>query len=73
MNSWAIHGLIPATRRPVFLVTLLAVDWSALCGLEGDFALLSAITADRFMHLARASVEASPMAQLSHSYSIGIL
>jgi hypothetical protein len=65
--------LIPAARRPVLSVALLTVDWPALGGLERNFALLSAVAADSLMHLAWASVEASSITQLFHSYSVGIL
>ena len=54
-------------------VALLTVDRPALGGLERDFALLSAVAADRLMHLAWATVEASSITQLFHSYSVGIL
>ena len=73
MNRRAVAGLIPAARRPVLLVALLAVDRPALSGLERYFALLSAVAADRLVHLAGASVVPSSVAQLFHSYSLGIL
>jgi len=56
----------------VLLEAIAAVDGPALCGLERDLALLAAVRTDGLVHLAGASVEASPsLTQLFHSYFVG--
>ena len=55
---------------------LTAVNRTALCWLEGDFALLPAIRADDFCHLTGAAVvSTAPIAitQYFHSYSVCML
>jgi hypothetical protein len=57
----------------MLLEAFAAVHGLALGGLERDLALLAAVRTDGLMHLAGASVVASPsLAQLFHSYSVGI-
>ena len=45
----------------MLLVAVPTVDWSALGRLERDLALLAAVRTDGLVHLAGASVEASPV------------
>jgi hypothetical protein len=55
---------------------LTAVNRTALCWLEGDFALLPAIRADDFCHLTGAAVGSTApivITQYFHSYSVCML
>ncbi len=66
-----IKCLVPAwpTLREAFA----AVDWPSLCGLERNFTVLTTFCADGFMHLAGASVVATPISHTFHSYPTSIL
>ena len=66
-----IKCLVPAW--PTLCEAFLAVDWPSLCGLERNFTVLTTFCADGFMHLAGASVVATPISHTFHSYPTSIL
>ncbi len=55
----ASMSLSEPSWRPVLLEALTTVNRSTLCGLEGDFGLLSTVRADDLGHLSWATVISS--------------
>ena len=73
VRNYVRNPCLESTRGPVLLEAFAAVHGLALGGLERDLALLAAVRTDGLVHLAGASVEASPsITQLFHSYLVGI-